>query len=165
MQLCTLEPMSPPVQTSDHAVFASRDQLRSRPSESYAEGVYWADLPAAKRTRWMLQQQVCIRRKLVLRNARQVQGCMLKQNKISDITPAMLQWEEESKEAAAVWTVFKQVQHACQANTCAGKLDCYQTLHCILRRCSITHLASYSHSHASCLIDLNAAPQMKPHAV
>ena len=51
--------MSPPVQTSDHAVFTSCDQLQTRPSESYAEEVYWADLPAAKRTRWMLQRQVC----------------------------------------------------------------------------------------------------------
>ncbi len=51
--------MSRPLQTSDHAVFTNYDQLQSRPPESYAEGVYWADLPAAERTRWMLQQQVC----------------------------------------------------------------------------------------------------------
>lgn len=46
-------------QITEQAVLVNKDEYQKRfPEESYVDETYWADLPFAKRARWMLQQQV-----------------------------------------------------------------------------------------------------------
>ena len=51
--------MSAHVQVSDLTRLADEDEMGPRPPASHVNGMYWADLPAARRTQWIWQQQVC----------------------------------------------------------------------------------------------------------